>query len=248
MGLHLCAGAFELCVGDECALGAGTCFADNSTPGCESVACCTIVCLDDPFCCDTEWDAVCAGVAAMSCSGPGCGDDASGSCFEPNGTLGCDDPDCCFTVCTLDGFCCGSSWDEVCVDVARTACGVTGRCCLSDGSGGFSCVLATGPEDCTVLGGLYNGDGTTCDAPCVVVYACTADCAPPNSDGTFGNGDINIDDIVAIINNIGDCPPNTQPCPWDCTPVNSDGTIGNGSINIDDVITVLNQFGDGCGP
>ncbi|MEM7228060.1 MAG: FG-GAP-like repeat-containing protein [Planctomycetota bacterium] len=68
---------------------------------------------------------------------------------------------------------------------------------------------------------------------------CVADCAPDNGDGTFGNGVINIDDLLEVINAFGGT---SGPC--DIAPDNGDGTYGNGTINIDDVLTVINAFGD----
>jgi hypothetical protein len=66
---------------------------------------------------------------------------------------------------------------------------------------------------------------------------CPADCAPDNGDGTAGNGFVNIDDLLAVINEFG----GSGPC--DVAPDNGDGTFGNGVINIDDVLTTLNGFG-----
>jgi hypothetical protein len=67
---------------------------------------------------------------------------------------------------------------------------------------------------------------------------CPTDCAPDNGDGTYGNGDVNIDDIVAVINSFGDT---GGPC--DNAPDNGDGTFGNGEVNIDDLVAALNSFG-----
>ena len=39
-------------------------------PGCNNEACCQAVCTDDPWCCDTEWDATCVEEAAASTSCP----------------------------------------------------------------------------------------------------------------------------------------------------------------------------------
>jgi len=36
-------------------------------PGCNNDPCCAAVCAQDPFCCDTEWDQVCADKAATEC-------------------------------------------------------------------------------------------------------------------------------------------------------------------------------------
>jgi len=62
---------------------------------------------------------------------------------------------------------------------------------------------------------------------------CAADCAPIG-----GNGIVNIDDILGIVNGFG-----TMDEQCDVTPVNGDCTIGNGAVNVDDIIAALNQFG-----
>ncbi|MCA9295652.1 MAG: hypothetical protein KC983_04030 [Phycisphaerales bacterium] len=66
---------------------------------------------------------------------------------------------------------------------------------------------------------------------------CPADCAPDNGDGTAGNGIVNIDDLLAVINAFG----GSGLC--DIAPDNGDGTYGNGVINIDDVLAAINGFG-----
>ncbi|MHC4992858.1 MAG: hypothetical protein ACYTGC_17945, partial [Planctomycetota bacterium] len=50
-----------------CGPGNGDCCAANGTPGCEDEECCEAVCGADPFCCDTEWDQICADAAADAC-------------------------------------------------------------------------------------------------------------------------------------------------------------------------------------
>lgn len=52
----------------------GDCCAANGTPGCDDAACCELVCSVDPFCCDVQWDGVCADEA--------CG--IGGLCFGPD--------------------------------------------------------------------------------------------------------------------------------------------------------------------
>ncbi len=58
---------------------------------------------------------------------------------------------------------------------------------------------------------------------------CPGDITPPG-----GNGTVNIDDLVAVLNAFGSCPG----CPEDITPPG-----GNGVVNIDDLVAVLNAFG-----
>ncbi|MCA9295796.1 MAG: hypothetical protein KC983_04750, partial [Phycisphaerales bacterium] len=72
---------------------------------------------------------------------------------------------------------------------------------------------------------------------------CVGDCAPANIDGTFGNGVVNIDDILMTLNDFGPCPMPPAVCPCDSSPINANGTVGNGSINIDDLFDVINSFG-----
>ncbi|MEM7228564.1 MAG: hypothetical protein AAF432_07085 [Planctomycetota bacterium] len=62
---------------------------------------------------------------------------------------------------------------------------------------------------------------------------CPWDCAPAG-----GNGQVNIDDLLAVINSFGD-----PGGPCDNTPLNPDGTFGNGIVNIDDLLAVINNFG-----
>ena len=114
--------------GDPCA---GDCCVANFTPKCNDEDCCNAVCLQDNFCCDTEWDLVCASMANQTdacrgprdaCPAPQCGDEDAGSCCFPNGTPACNSDSCCTIVCALDPICCDVSWDDVCADSARTAC------------------------------------------------------------------------------------------------------------------------------
>lgn len=73
----------ELCSGNEACPGQGNCCSPNGTVGCEDPTCCNIVCGNDPFCCDTEWDATCAIIAEDLCAGcPGLTPDV----YEPDNT------------------------------------------------------------------------------------------------------------------------------------------------------------------
>ena len=54
---------------------AGSCCEPNGTPACDDGACCASVCSYDPFCCETEWDSICADEAAsdLNCLDCVCG-------------------------------------------------------------------------------------------------------------------------------------------------------------------------------
>lgn len=102
--------------------GSGSCFEANGTPGCSVSTCCGLICGQDPFCCETEWDGLCANQAIEVCWN--CGTPGSGACNQSNGTPGCDDAECCTAVCEQDAFCCSTTWDNICVGIAFDACGL----------------------------------------------------------------------------------------------------------------------------
>ncbi|MEE9294181.1 MAG: hypothetical protein V3W34_04330 [Phycisphaerae bacterium] len=109
-------------VGNPFCPGEGNCFdpEGNGTPGCNDRACCEAVCEIEPLCCIVEWDSICAEIAAAICGNPAC--PGEGSCFESNGTPGCDDPVCCNKVCQVNPFCCDVEWDQGCASEAADLC------------------------------------------------------------------------------------------------------------------------------
>lgn len=46
---------------------AGSCFEAHSIPSCDIAKCCELICLDDPYCCEFEWDFFCAAFAEFEC-------------------------------------------------------------------------------------------------------------------------------------------------------------------------------------
>jgi len=60
------------CVPTSCAQcgdqAAGDCCSANGTPFCDDADCCNAVCAIDPFCCQTEWDQLCADQAQQTCA------------------------------------------------------------------------------------------------------------------------------------------------------------------------------------
>jgi hypothetical protein len=71
--------------------GEGDCCAPHGTPACEDPACTAAVCADDPFCCDVEWDQICADAAFILCPvlcGGTCAADLTGPTEgEPDGNV-----------------------------------------------------------------------------------------------------------------------------------------------------------------
>ncbi|TVQ57858.1 MAG: hypothetical protein EA377_00545, partial [Phycisphaerales bacterium] len=113
----------------ECgAAGTGDCCESNDTPFCDDATCCAQVCADDPFCCDTSWDGICASTANNECEicqpEPDCGVAGTGNCCESNGTPFCDDAECCEAVCAFDSFCCDTNWDSICASFALDECDI----------------------------------------------------------------------------------------------------------------------------
>jgi hypothetical protein len=111
----LCTGSFE-----ACGPGAGPCNTGGNSPGCDDTDCCNLVCMTDPFCCVDTWDEVCVeealGIGCFTCGGQ------TGGCFIPGPTPGCEDVECCQSVCAEDPFCCSVEWDQDCSDLAATEC------------------------------------------------------------------------------------------------------------------------------
>ncbi len=113
------------CNFDSCATGTGDCFEPSppGVPGCGDPVCCRETCELDRFCCDVEWDENCAAEAEGVCTGsfPACAP-GSGFCGEGHANPGCDNIDCCNTICFNDPYCCLETWDGTCAADARSAC------------------------------------------------------------------------------------------------------------------------------
>ncbi|MHC4427503.1 MAG: hypothetical protein ACYS0D_02735 [Planctomycetota bacterium] len=118
----------------------------------------------------------------------------SGPCHVPNGTPGCDSPDCCAEICAVIPQCCEIEWDGLCADRALEFCSLcdctldsecgagracvdgtcalvpTGACCQCDGANQF-CEEMTA-ADCLTAGGTYLGDGMGCESGRIIVESC----------------------------------------------------------------------------
>lgn len=78
------------------------CCGGKEAPGCQSATCEACVCEMDPFCCNTQWDDICAGEASVLCSAS-C--DCAGECSDGD-------------ACTVDDSC----FDGACVGGAHRNC------------------------------------------------------------------------------------------------------------------------------
>jgi subtilisin family serine protease len=124
---------------------------------------------------------------------------------------------------------------------------------MNNTEGVFLAPGTSGTMSITVRASNINSDGvpgtgdiTDQDFALVIVNAtdlasaelCSADCAPVHADLTWGNGEVNVDDLIAVINAYG-----SSLARCDVAPIHGDGTAGNGTVNIDDIIGVIVEFG-----
>ncbi|HWM86355.1 MAG TPA: hypothetical protein VNO33_10970 [Kofleriaceae bacterium] len=85
--------------------------------------CAQTVCDADPFCCENAWDARCVTEADQLC-GLACAECTHDLC-EAGGPLSSTCDPCVAAVCESDAYCCGTAWDDRCVEAATETCGLT---------------------------------------------------------------------------------------------------------------------------
>jgi hypothetical protein len=181
-----------LSVNPGCSGAVNPCNQESPGPGCADPECCSLVCVELPFCCVASWDAQCAELARAICTE--CGRPGTGDCFAANFTPYCDDMcgglpciGCCQTVCAVDPICCGDGpepavWDGICAFEAMQLCGclpgaepVNDDCAdaipigLGDTPLDNDCATAGGPDHATCNDGFLVGLGLD------VWYTYTAD-------------------------------------------------------------------------
>ncbi|MGB0714772.1 MAG: proprotein convertase P-domain-containing protein [Phycisphaerae bacterium] len=161
--------------------GAGDCNSANGTPACNNADCCCTICGLDAFCCDTEWDQICADAAALEpvCQG------AQGACCQDDGSCEVTSEDNCNAA--------GGSW----LGEGSTCdqCPAAGRCCLNDGG----CTVLT-ETACEGLGGLYLGDDLGCSADTgpSTTYDGAGGIAIPDGDPVGTTAVINVPDSFTV--------------------------------------------------
>ena len=101
------------------------CAVAPGVPGCDDPVAWACVCDADPYCCDTQWDAMCV-AGAVTCGA--CSPAPAGMCCEENAGGGCTDPsggpgtmNC---VCLTNPSCCDTAWTQECIMVAEESCGL----------------------------------------------------------------------------------------------------------------------------
>ena len=94
------------------------------------------------------------------------------------------------------------------------------------------CLNSLGPGGATASNTPTNYAGQAGQVDCGEGTPCPPDIAPAG-----GNGEVNVDDLLAIINAWGPCgDPNN--CPADIAPKG-----GNDQVNVDDLLAVINGWG-----
>lgn len=120
----------------------------------------------------------------------GCGAGNSGSCLQVHGAPGCNDAECCATVCVLYPPCCSAAWDSTCVGIANDSCiGLCGaavnRPCESvhdnAGCSNAECCAAV----CMIRPDCCN---FSWDLVCVIIASSTCEPPPPQQCGLAGQG------------------------------------------------------------
>ena len=244
-------------------------------PGCDDVACCEAVCAADAFCCDVSWDTLCVNAVDVLCATPcpsPCNPDNPNDCFVGGAGPGCNNVECCETVCCVDAFCCDVAWDGLCAAQAASLCGkpcdatcpagavLEGEDCGSDTNGGCNsaaaCSGASG--NCCVANG-----GLGCEDPACSASVCAADpfccdtawdgicaaeaCADPNcqcEEGASAYVDIECGDTVCG-NHWADG--NFRDTDWYHFTVTECGTVATWSVNSEFPAAVFLLPG-GCPP
>jgi len=146
-----------------CERSAGGCFRANPTPGCNEATCCGLVCSEDVFCCDDQWDTLCAQSAARLCGGSDLGNDA---CASPQAIAAGSTPFSTLEATTDgpdEGGACGTF--DITADIWF---------CYTAACTGFTTVSLCGSQYDTTLA-VYNG----CGCPSAPAIACSDDdCGP----------------------------------------------------------------------
>ena len=129
MALGLCVPGTAM--GQDCGdAGAGDCYEVHASTGCDCAPCCELVCEQDPFCCDSEWDENCVKYARVSCSDCNENDvadecEVEGDCNENGVPDECEFTDCndngIFDECEFDSDCNGNGVPDECELKTRTS-------------------------------------------------------------------------------------------------------------------------------
>lgn len=149
--------------GLACMGAGGDCCAPSGGLGCDDMAVSDCVCALDPFCCDTQWDDICVSEAQYACM-DACGLPPAnmGDCCMAQPGPGCGDMAVTDCACMVDNACCLFPWDDHCIQISVTACGI--ECAGVDPLPGC-CLVQPGPgcDDMVVSDCVCAFDDFCCD-------------------------------------------------------------------------------------
>jgi len=141
--------------------GTGGCCTSHSTPGCDDLLCCDVVCNRMPFCCEGLWSTACANIAVQVCGvcePPFVCPQPGACCVGRMFSAGCERSGCCHTVCTFDSYCCTGEWDDICARKARENCL---NVCACPSFGNFDADPAIDLRDAAAFLNCFSGDGSS---------------------------------------------------------------------------------------
>lgn len=156
----------------------GECCAANGTPGCDNATCTAAICQEDPFCCGTSWDGVCATKAENEPACAGVDDSCPGGSPCNNGMIDmnevCDGDDLAGQTCATQGFEGGTlACADGCEAFDTSSCTTyAGDCCTANGSVGCNdpaCVVAicmSDPFCCNIEWDDVCQNNATAEAAC----------------------------------------------------------------------------------
>jgi len=204
--------------------GDGDCCSANGTPGCDDPGCTAAICAADAFCCDNQWDEICADAALLEpmCEGVGgcptgmevCGDDTVEA-----GEV-CDGLDLAGEDCVSQGF-----------DDGDLGCAAD--CQTFDTS---ACGFVPGMGDCCGDNGTPGCDDATCQD---TICAADAFCCQMEWDAMCGNAAMFEPDCNGVG---GSCPDGSEVCGNDMTEAGE--ACDGADLNMEDCVSL--GFGGGA--
>lgn len=186
------------------------CCAGGDGLGCDCGPCEMLVCGQDPFCCNTAWDALCnteAHELCICCSGQepgtcqiGCGGGSTFcNCCAGGDGPGCNCDTCEEIVCGVDASCCTEAWDATCARKAAELC----SCCAhgpGDGIGDAcdNCAADFNPEQ---EDSDLDDEGDHCDLDdgSIFVFLTAHDAVDWQEESGYEVWNVYVSDLAALV-------------------------------------------------
>jgi subtilisin-like proprotein convertase family protein len=184
-------------------------------PGCDDPECEGIVCAQDPYCCNTNWDSLCADQALTKCEVcmgarelicVGGNDDACATSSLHSTVEWCSQAGAQYLI-LVHGFSSGVGNFTLCVEDDGIPCEPTVNCLGEEPTG--ACCQCDGPiqlcdiqteEACAALEGLYLGEGEPCEAVGEeLIYTATPGLVIPDGHPDGLSHTMTVDDSATIL-------------------------------------------------